>query len=117
MRKKALAKALRNPTNGVGVLGAWRLACCCFAPRPGRLACSTDRVRGGGGSRARPFPNWNGCFHLLLLSLSIVCIELELCLLLAGWVPHVSTLSAHLTPGTTNPHLVTMSYHVVVRYY
>lgn len=38
MRKKALAKALRNPTNGVGVLGAWRLACCCFAPRPGRLA-------------------------------------------------------------------------------
>lgn len=103
---------------GCLALGAWLAAA--LLPDQGAwlgLACSTDRVRGGGGSRARPFPNWNGCFHLLLLSLSIVRIELELCLLLAGWVPHVSTLSAHLTPGTTNPHLVTMSYHVVVRYY
>lgn len=91
MRKKALAKALRNPTNGVGVLGAWRLACCCFAPRPGRLAwlglaCSTDRVRGGGGSRARPFPNWNGCFHLLLLSLSLDRVHRARALLVACWV-------------------------------
>lgn len=88
MRKKALAKALRNPTNGVGVLGAWRLACCCFAPRPGRLAWLGLLDRSGSWGRwvpRAPFPELEWVLPSAA-SLSLDRVHRARALLVACWV-------------------------------